>query len=127
MWHQTVSASLHWLKAWRMVTSLLVACESRLDTATISHHLLDCGRLGKLRSIPGAEYISPLFVSRESTLPLMNSPVPLAALAGGVFSLIFYSWYRSKHPVPLPPGPRGNLILGNALEVRPSLQVSLHA
>ncbi|KAG8688170.1 hypothetical protein FRC09_013074, partial [Ceratobasidium sp. 395] len=48
----------------------------------------------------------------------MTSPLPIVALAGGVFSLVFYSWYRSRHSVPLPPGPKGNLILGNALEVR---------
>ncbi|KAG8704592.1 hypothetical protein FRC08_002146, partial [Ceratobasidium sp. 394] len=48
----------------------------------------------------------------------MTSIVPLAALAGGAFSLICYSWYRSRHSVPLPPGPRGNLLAGSAFEIR---------
>ncbi|KAG9080153.1 hypothetical protein FRC06_007007 [Ceratobasidium sp. 370] len=48
----------------------------------------------------------------------MTSTVPLVALAGGVLSLAFYSWHRSKRSVPLPPGPSGNIIFGNALEVR---------
>ncbi|KAG9092888.1 hypothetical protein FRC06_011746, partial [Ceratobasidium sp. 370] len=48
----------------------------------------------------------------------MAGSVPLAALAGAALSLIGYSWYRSRHSVPLPPGPRGNILAGNALEVR---------
>ncbi|QRV94459.1 cytochrome P450 family protein [Ceratobasidium sp. AG-Ba] len=48
----------------------------------------------------------------------MNTVVPLVALAGGIISLIVYPWYRSKRSIPLPPGPPGNLILGNALDVR---------
>ncbi|KAG8698535.1 hypothetical protein FRC09_007185 [Ceratobasidium sp. 395] len=48
----------------------------------------------------------------------MTSHAPLVAIAGCFMSVAFYSWYHSKHPVPLPPIPRGNIILGNALPVR---------
>ncbi|KAG8771280.1 hypothetical protein FRC12_003714 [Ceratobasidium sp. 428] len=48
----------------------------------------------------------------------MDSPIPVVALAGGFLSLVIYSWYHSRPSVPLPPSPRGNIILGNALEIR---------
>ncbi|KAG9103434.1 hypothetical protein FRC06_010852 [Ceratobasidium sp. 370] len=43
-------------------------------------------------------------------------PIPEILLAG-VFSIVFYSWYRSRRSVPLPPGPKGHWLLGNALEI----------
>ncbi|KAG9080313.1 hypothetical protein FRC06_006799 [Ceratobasidium sp. 370] len=48
----------------------------------------------------------------------MTSPVALAALVGGVISLVYYSWHRSGRTVSLPPSSRGNLLAGSALEVR---------
>ncbi|KAG8708694.1 hypothetical protein FRC09_001089, partial [Ceratobasidium sp. 395] len=48
----------------------------------------------------------------------MAGPIPAVALAGGFLSLAIYSWYHSRPSVPLPPRPRGNIILGNALEIR---------
>ncbi|KAG8795189.1 hypothetical protein FRC12_017382, partial [Ceratobasidium sp. 428] len=39
-------------------------------------------------------------------------------LIGGALSAAFYSWYRSRSSVPLPPGPKGNFIFGSAFEVR---------
>ncbi|KAG8780358.1 hypothetical protein FRC12_023135 [Ceratobasidium sp. 428] len=48
----------------------------------------------------------------------MAGPIPAVALAGGFLSLAIYSWYHSRPSVPLPPSPRGNIILGNALEIR---------
>ncbi|KAG8700498.1 hypothetical protein FRC08_004661 [Ceratobasidium sp. 394] len=48
----------------------------------------------------------------------MTNSAPLAALVGGVLSLVCYSWYHSRRSVPLPPSPRGNILAGSALEVR---------
>ncbi|QRV84472.1 cytochrome P450 family protein [Ceratobasidium sp. AG-Ba] len=48
----------------------------------------------------------------------MTGYAALIALAGGFCSACAYAWYRSNHPIPLPPIPKGNIILGNALEVR---------
>ncbi|KAG8759911.1 hypothetical protein FRC12_009667 [Ceratobasidium sp. 428] len=45
-----------------------------------------------------------------------NRVIP-ALLIGGALSGIFYSWYRSQGSVPLPPGPKGHVIFGSALEV----------
>ncbi|KAG9075892.1 hypothetical protein FRC06_009838 [Ceratobasidium sp. 370] len=39
-------------------------------------------------------------------------------LLGGALAVALYSWYRSQPSVPLPPGPKGRFILGNALEVK---------
>lgn len=46
----------------------------------------------------------------------MDSAVS-GVLAAGVIFLIFHTLYQPKHPVPLPPGPKGHLIFGTALEV----------
>ncbi|KAG8698711.1 hypothetical protein FRC09_007078 [Ceratobasidium sp. 395] len=48
-----------------------------------------------------------------------NRVVP-ALLIGGALSGIFYSWYRSQGSVPLPPGPKGHVIFGSALEIQNS-------
>ncbi|KAG9084302.1 hypothetical protein FS749_005327 [Ceratobasidium sp. UAMH 11750] len=39
-------------------------------------------------------------------------------LAWGAISAFFYSWYYARHSVPLPPGPKGLPLLGNALDLR---------
>ncbi|ELU36388.1 Hydrolase domain-containing protein [Rhizoctonia solani AG-1 IA] len=50
----------------------------------------------------------------------MESTTVTALLAGATLTGI-YLWYQSKSSrVPLPPGPRGNLIFGSALELRTS-------
>ncbi|KAG9092147.1 hypothetical protein FS749_015958 [Ceratobasidium sp. UAMH 11750] len=41
-----------------------------------------------------------------------------SVLVGGALSAVLYSWYRSRNSMPLPPGPKGNLIFGSALDVR---------
>ncbi|KAG8703983.1 hypothetical protein FRC09_003841 [Ceratobasidium sp. 395] len=48
-----------------------------------------------------------------------NRVIP-ALLIGGALSGIFYSWYRSQGSVPLPPGPKGHVIFGSALEIQNS-------
>ncbi|KAF8600716.1 cytochrome P450 [Ceratobasidium sp. AG-I] len=47
----------------------------------------------------------------------MDSTVS-TVLAGGAILLVFRALYQPKHPVPLPPGPKGHFIFGSALEVR---------
>ncbi|KAF8670832.1 Heavy metal translocatin [Rhizoctonia solani] len=50
----------------------------------------------------------------------MESTIVTALLAGATLTGI-YLWYQSKSSrIPLPPGPRGNLIFGSALELRTS-------
>ncbi|KAG9084113.1 hypothetical protein FRC06_004203, partial [Ceratobasidium sp. 370] len=39
-------------------------------------------------------------------------------LVGGALCAALYSWYRLRNSVPLPPGPKGNFILGNVLDIR---------
>ncbi|KAG8694180.1 cytochrome P450 1B1, partial [Ceratobasidium sp. 394] len=47
-----------------------------------------------------------------------DSHITLGLLVAGALSAALYGWNRSRNSVPLPPGPKGNLILGNVLEVR---------
>ncbi|KAG9078214.1 hypothetical protein FS749_009811, partial [Ceratobasidium sp. UAMH 11750] len=47
-----------------------------------------------------------------------DSHINLGLLVAGALSAALYGWNRSRNSVPLPPGPKGNLILGNVLEVR---------
>ncbi|KAG9091724.1 hypothetical protein FS749_016327 [Ceratobasidium sp. UAMH 11750] len=46
-----------------------------------------------------------------------NILVP-GVLIGGTLATVLYSWYRSRNSVPLPPGPKGHLLLGNMLDIR---------
>ncbi|KAG8720717.1 hypothetical protein FRC09_009103, partial [Ceratobasidium sp. 395] len=45
-----------------------------------------------------------------------HSALPLILTAGAVLAAA-YSWNKSRHPVPLPPGPKGHPIFGSALEI----------
>ncbi|KAG8769166.1 hypothetical protein FRC12_005129 [Ceratobasidium sp. 428] len=50
-----------------------------------------------------------------------NSPLIPGILIAGALSAVFYSWYsRSRSLAPLPPGPKGNFLLGNVLELQNS-------
>ncbi|QRV89138.1 cytochrome P450 family protein [Ceratobasidium sp. AG-Ba] len=49
-----------------------------------------------------------------------DNRVVQGALVGGAVSALLYFWHRSHSSVPLPPGPRGNLILGSVLDVKNS-------
>ncbi|KAG8707789.1 hypothetical protein FRC08_000281 [Ceratobasidium sp. 394] len=52
----------------------------------------------------------------QQATPLQTELVVLTGAA--VLSAVLYSWYRSRNSVPLPPGPKGNFILGNVLDIR---------
>ncbi|KAG9077636.1 hypothetical protein FS749_010453, partial [Ceratobasidium sp. UAMH 11750] len=47
----------------------------------------------------------------------MENPVLPGILITAVVFAALYSWYKSRQSVPLPPGPKGHLIFGNALDV----------
>ncbi|QRV92904.1 cytochrome P450 family protein [Ceratobasidium sp. AG-Ba] len=47
----------------------------------------------------------------------MSKSIIPGVLIAGAASTVFYSWYKSRHSVPLPPGPTGNFLLGNALDL----------
>ncbi|KAG9093518.1 hypothetical protein FRC06_011493 [Ceratobasidium sp. 370] len=53
-------------------------------------------------------------------LPTSSSTLVPGILIGGTLTAVLYSWYRSRNTVPLPPGPKGNFLLGNILEIRDS-------
>ncbi|KAG9090025.1 hypothetical protein FS749_000877 [Ceratobasidium sp. UAMH 11750] len=47
-----------------------------------------------------------------------NNPIIPGVLLGGALAAALYSWYRSRPSVPLPPGPKGRFMVGNALDIR---------
>ncbi|KAG9082150.1 hypothetical protein FRC06_005198, partial [Ceratobasidium sp. 370] len=49
--------------------------------------------------------------------PTMDQSTLGAILATGAALAVIYSWNKSRHSVPLPPGPKGHPIFGSALEI----------
>ncbi|KAG9103433.1 hypothetical protein FRC06_010851 [Ceratobasidium sp. 370] len=47
----------------------------------------------------------------------MDNPALPGVLITAALSAGLYSWYKSRQSVPLPPGPKGHLIFGNALDI----------
>ncbi|KAG8696708.1 hypothetical protein FRC08_006975, partial [Ceratobasidium sp. 394] len=47
-----------------------------------------------------------------------DNPIIPGVLLGGALAAALYSWYQSRPSVPLPPGPKGRFMVGNALDIR---------
>ncbi|KAF8761470.1 Heavy metal translocatin [Rhizoctonia solani] len=95
--------------------------------------LLACGVLGRRGYRHSGRVLRPLLGTRRNASPdhhhdpkarpatLYKDYHHLTALLAGATLTGIYLWYQSKSSrIPLPPGPRGNLIFGSALELRTS-------